>query len=162
MKHSQKEENNSAADYPKGVLVSKSAVNPQSLLWTLISVVLFVIYNQQVDKDNILGMIQISLVLICAVMALVKMVSGGKRLIYQPTNSVVTRECHYFNAALDNDIRQCLEEGNTARIKAFRTDGAGELMVEMLESKDKAFVAARLFRYESHSYEAKTGWTVMH
>lgn len=149
------------AAYPQTVVESKSAVNPQSLLWALIAVVLFIIYNQQENKETTLGMIQISLVLVCAIMGIVKMFVGSKRLTYQPTNSIVDKRSLNFNVTFENDLRHCLEEGNTARLKALKTDSAGGLTVELLESRDKAFTAARLLKYEPHGYEPKTNWKKM-
>lgn len=147
--------------YPSSIIESKSAINPQSLLWTLIAVVLFVIYSQQENKETTLGMIQIALVLVCAVMAIVKMFIGNKKLIYQPTGSIVDKQSYYFNNTLNDDILQCLKEGNTARIKALKNDSAGGLIVELIESRDKAFTAARLLKYEPHGYEARTNWVKM-
>lgn len=152
---------NVSTAYPSSIIESKSTINPQSLLWALIAVVLFVIYSQQKDKETTLGMIQIALVLVCAIMAAVKIFIGNKKLIYQPTGCIVDKQSYYFNNTLNNDILQCLKEGNTARIKALKNDSAGGLIVELLESKDKAFTAARLLKYEPHGYEAKTNWVKM-
>ncbi len=152
---------NVSTAYPTSIIESKSTINPQSLLWALIAIVLFVIYSQQEDKETTLGMIQIVLVLVCAIMAAVKMVIGNKKLIYKPTGSIVDKQSYYFNNTLNNDILQCLKEGNTARIKALKNDSAGGLIVELLESRDKAFTAARLLKYEPHGYEAQTNWVKM-
>lgn len=152
---------NASTAYPSSIVESKSAINPQSLLWTLIAVVLFVIYSQQEDKETTLGMIQIALVLVCAIMAAIKMFVGNKKLTYQPTGSIVDRQSYYFNNTLNDDVLQCLKEGNTARIKALKNDSAGGLIVELLESRDKTFTAARLLKYEPHGYEAKTDWVKM-
>lgn len=154
-------DSNVSTAYPSSIIESKSTINPQSLLWALIAVVLFVIYSQQKDKETTLGMIQIALVLVCAIMAAVKMFIGNKKLIYQPTGCIVDKRSYYFNNTLNNDILQCLKEGNTARIKALKNDSAGGLIVELLESRDKAFTAARLLKYEPHGYEAKTNWVKM-
>ena len=154
-------DSNVSTAYPSSIIESKSTINPQSLLWTLIAVVLFVIYSQQKDKETTLGMIQIALVLVCAIMAAVKIFIGNKKLIYQPTGCIVDKQSYYFNNTLNNDILQCLKEGNTARIKALKNDSAGGLIVELLESRDKAFTAARLLKYEPHGYEAKTNWVKM-
>ena len=48
--------------YPESVSETKSIINPQSLLWALIAIVLFAIYYQQPEKDTTLGIIQITLV----------------------------------------------------------------------------------------------------
>lgn len=154
-------DSNVSTAYPSSIIESKSTINPQSLLWALIAVVLFVIYSQQKDKETTLGMIQIALVLVCAIMAAVKIFIGNKKLIYQPTGCIVDKQSYYFNNTLNNDILQCLKEGNTARIKALKNDSAGGLIVELLESRDKAFTAARLLKYEPHGYEAKTNWVKM-
>ena len=154
-------DSNVSTAYPSSIIESKSTINPQSLLWALIAIVLFVIYSQQKDKETTLGMIQIALVLVCAIMAAVKIFIGNKKLIYQPTGCIVDKQSYYFNNTLNNDILQCLKEGNTARIKALKNDSAGGLIVELLESRDKAFTAARLLKYEPHGYEAKTNWVKM-
>lgn len=150
-----------SAAYPQTIIESKSPINAQSLLWTLIAVVLFIIYHQQDNKETTLGIIQISLVIVCVIMALVKMFVGNKKLIYQPTGSIVDIKTYSFNISLDSDIRQCLNEGNTSRLKALKTDNAGGLLVEVLESRDKTFTAARLCKYEPHGYEPKTEWVTM-
>lgn len=152
---------NVSTAYPPSIIESKSVINPQSLLWTLIAVVLFVIYSQQENKETTLGMIQIALALVCAIMAAAKLLIGNKKLIYQPTGSIVDKQSYCFNNTLNDDILQCLKTGNTARIKAFKNDSAGGLIVELLESRDKAFTAARLLKYEPHGYEAKTNWVKM-
>ena len=147
--------------YPEVINESKSIVNPQSLLWTLIAVVLFIIYRQQPDKDTTLGIIQITLVLVCAVLALVKLFAGGRRLIYTPTNSPVDRTEKYYSLALEGDIRKCVKEGNASRLNALKTDDAGGILVETLESKDKVFMAVRMQKYCPEGYRPETGWVVI-
>ena len=147
--------------YPEVINEIKSIINPQSLLWTLIAVVLFVIYRQQPDKGTTLGIIQITLVLVCAVLALVKLFAGGRKLIYTPTNSQVDRTEKYYNIALEGDIRQCMKEGNTSRLNALKTDDAGGILVETLESKDKVFMAVRMQKYCPEGYRPETDWVVM-
>lgn len=147
--------------YPEAVSETKSIFNPQSALWALIAVVLYVIYRQQPDKDSTLGIVQITLVLICAVLALVKLFVGSRKLIYTPTGSPVAKIEKYYNLSLENDIRQCLKEGNNARLSALRTDDAGGILVETLESKDKIFTAVRMQKYCPEGYRPETEWLVL-
>lgn len=149
------------ATYPECIKESKSSNRAQALLWLLIAVVLFVIYSQQPDKDNTLGLVQLALVAIFAVLSVYKFFSHNSKLIYVPTGSVVKKESYSFNVALLLDVLRCLEEGNTARLKALKNDDAGGLLVEFLESEDHLFLAARLFKYEPHGFEAKTDWVTM-
>ena len=149
------------AAYPECIKESKSANRAQSLLWLIIAVVLFVIYSQQPDKDSTLCLMQLALVAISAVLAVYKFFSHSSKLVYIPTGGVVTKQSYSFNVALQPDVLRCLEEGNTARLKALKNDDAGGLLVELLESEDHLFLAARLFKYEPHGYEAKTVWVTM-
>ena len=147
--------------YPETVSEIKSVINPQSLLWALIAVVLFVIYDKQPDKDTALGMVQISLVLICAILALVKLFSGSKKLVYTPTGSIITQEQYYYNVDRESDILKYLKEGNVERIMMMSTDDAGGILIETLESKDKAFVALRMSKYTLGGYVPRTEWVVI-
>lgn len=149
------------ATYPECIKESKSSNRAQALLWLLIAVVLFVIYSQQPDKDNTLGLVQITLVAIFVVLAVYKFFSHGSKLIYIPTGGAVAKQTHCFSVALQPDVLRCLEEGNTARLKALKNDDAGGLLVELLESEDHLFHAARLFKYEPHGFEARTDWVTM-
>lgn len=152
--------NLNTAAYPEAVSETKSALNPQSLLWALIAVVLFVIYRQQPDKESTLGIIQITLVLVCAVLALMKLFAGSRKLTYTPTGSPVVKTEKYYNITLEGDIRQCLKEGNSSRLNALKTDDAGGILVETLESKDKAFTAVRMQKYCPEGYRPETEWVV--
>ena len=149
------------ATYPECIKESKSNNRAQAFLWLLIAVVLFVIYSQQPDKDSTLCLVQLALVAIFADLAIYKFFGRSSKLIYVPTGSVVKKESYSFNVALQPDVLRCLEEGNTARLKALKNDDAGGLLVEFLESEDHLFLAARLFKYEPHGYEAKTVWVTM-
>ena len=149
------------ATYPECIKESKSSNRAQALLWLLIAVVLFVIYSQQPDKDNTLGLVQITLVAIFVVLAVYKFFSHGSKLIYIPTGGAVAKQTYCFSVALQPDVLRCLEEGNTARLKALKNDDAGGLLVELLESEDHLFHAACLFKYEPHGFEAKTDWVTM-
>ena len=157
--------NNVASDvqaaYPQCINELKSNNRTQAMLWLIIAVVLFIIYNQQPEKDTALGLVQIFLVALCAVLAVYKFFSTSSKLIYSPTGSAVKKQSYSFNISLQADLLHCLKEGNTARIKAFKNDDAGGLLVEFLESEDHLFTAARLFKYEPHGYEDKTGWIIM-
>lgn len=144
--------------YPPTVSETKSALNAQSLLWALIAVVLFVIYHQQPDKSSTLCIVQLALVIICAILALIKLFVGGRKLIYLPTNSPVARTEKYYNISFEGDIRQCLKEGNRSRLNALKTDDAGGIMIETLESKDKAFHAVRMQKYLPEGYRPETEW----
>ena len=150
-----------AATYPEAVSETKSVLNPQSLLWALIAVVLFVIYRQQPDKESTLGIIQITLVLVCAVLALVKLFAGSRKLTYTPTGSPVAKTEKYYNLTLEGDIRQCMKEGNSSRLNALKTDDAGGILVETLESKDKTFTAVRMQKYCPEGYRPETEWIVL-
>ena len=150
-----------AAAYPEAVSETKSVLNPQSLLWALIAVVLFVIYRQQPDKESTLGIIQITLVLVCAVLALVKLFAGSRKLTYTPTGSPVAKTEKYYNLTLEGDIRQCMKEGNSSRLNALKTDDAGGILVETLESKDKTFTAVRMQKYCPEGYRPETEWIVL-
>ena len=149
------------ATYPECINETKSSSRAQALLWLLIAVVLFVIYSQQPDKDSTLCLVQLALVAIFAVLAVYKFFSRSSKLIYIPTGSPVKKQSYSFNVALQPDVLRCLEEGNTARLKALKSDDAGGLLVEFLESEDHLFFAARMFKYEPHGYEAKTYWVTM-
>lgn len=146
--------------YPGSVAV-KTTFNLQSILWVIIAIVLYVIYRQQPDKGTTLGIIQITLIMMCVVLAVVKLVVGARKLVYTPTNSPVTRTEKYYNRALECDIRQCLIEGNTSRLNALKIDNAGGILVETLESEDKALIAMRMHKYCPEGYRPETGWIVL-
>ena len=146
--------------YPESISETKSSLNPQALLWALIAAVLFAIYSQQPDKSTTMGIIQITLVIVCVVLAVVKLFSGNRKLTYTPTNSPVTRTEKYFNIALEGDIRQCLKEGNLSRLNALKIDNAGGILIELLESRDKTFTAARMQKYCPEGYKPETEWVV--
>lgn len=145
--------------YPNSVEKAKQYINPQALLWALIAVVLFVIYNQQPEKDNTLSIIQLTLVILCTVLAIVKLFTGNRRLIYKPTGSPIVRKERYYSISLEGDIRQCLKEHNTSRLNALKTDETGGILIETLESKDKAFTAVRMQKYCPEGYKPETEWT---
>lgn len=147
--------------YPENVSETKSVINLQSLLWALIAIVLYVIYTQQSDKEGTLGMVQLTLVAVCGVLALVKLFSGNKRLVYTPTGSTITQEQYFYNTERESDILKNLREGNAERIMKMKTDNAGGILVETLESQDKAFVALRMSKYTLGGYEPRTEWVVM-
>lgn len=151
---------NNQATYPQCIKESKSSNRIQALSWLLIGVVLFAIYNRQPDKDTTLSLIQISLVAFSGILAIYKFFSCSK-LTYIPTGSIVKKEEYSFNKSLLPDIRCCLEEGNMARLKALKNDDAGGLLVEVLESQDHLYLAARLLKYEPHGYVAITEWKTM-
>ena len=147
--------------YPEEVSESKSVVSPQGLLWALIALVLYVIYSQQPDKGTTLGIVQITLIISCAVLAVVKFFIGDHKLTYTPTGSIIVREERYYNITLESDIRQCLHEGNTSRLRALKTDDSGGLLIETLTSKDRAFTAVRMQKYCPEGYRPETQWVVM-
>ena len=147
--------------YPECIKESKSTHRAQSLLWLIVAVVLFVIYSQQPDKDSTLCLVQLALVAIFVILAVCKFFGRSSKLIYIPTGSVIKKQSYSFNVALQPDVLRCLEEGNTARLKALKNDDAGGLLVEFLESEDHLFFAARMFKYEPHGCEAKTDWVTM-
>ena len=149
------------ASYPECIKESKSTNRAQALLWLLIAAVLFGIYSQLPDKESPLSLVQITLIAVCAVMAVYKFFCENSKLIYVPTGGVIKKQTYNFNIALQAELLHCLEEGNTARLKAFKSDDAGGLMVEFLESEDHLFIAARLLKYEPHGYVAKSGWKTM-
>ena len=149
------------AAYPECIKESKSSNRIQALLWLIVAVVLFVIYHQQPDKDTPLSSIQVTLIALSAIWAVYKFFFSNSRLTYIPTGCIVKKEDFYFNIGKETNILRCLEEGDTARLKALKSDSAGGLLVELIESQDHLFAAARLFKYEPHGYIAKTDWTTM-
>ena len=149
------------ATYPECLKESKSNNLVQALLWLLIAAVLFVIYSRLHDKSSLLGLIQMAIIVFCAIMGIVKLFIGNNKLTYLPTGSVVRKQSYNFNIEMKPDLLLCLEEGNVSRLRALPTDDAGGLLVELLESDDHLFIAARLSKYEPHGYVAKTDWVIM-
>ena len=147
--------------YPEVVSETKHLVNPQAILWAIIAVVLYIIYSQQPEKDTTLGIIQITLVIGFAVLAIVKFFASDHKLTYNPTGSAIAHEERYYNIALERDILQCIREGNTSRLNALKTDDAGGIQVETLKSKDNVFTAVRMQKYHLEGYRPLTEWVVM-
>ena len=148
-------------EYPEKVSESKSAINPQDLFWALIAGVLYAIYYQQHDRGTTLGIIQLTLIIAAAIMAIVKLLGSNRKLTYTPTGSLIAREERYYNLALEHDIRQCLREGNISRLNALKTDDAGGIMIEVLTSKDKLFTAIRMQKYHLEGYLPETEWMTL-
>lgn len=161
LKNNTEAQNLNTTAFPESVTETKSAFNPQVLLWALIAVVLYVIYRQQPDKDSTLGIVQVTLVGVCAILAVVKLFSGSNKLTYTPTNSPVERTEKSYNIGMEGDIRQCLKEGNISRLNALKTDDAGGILVEVLESKDKVFTAARMHKYCPEGYRPESEWYIL-
>lgn len=149
------------APYPECIKESKSFNLTQALLWLLIGAVLFIIYSREPEKDSMLGLVQITLIILCAVMAIFKFFFSSNKLIYSPTGGIVKKRSYNFNITLQPDILLCLKEGNITRLRALKNDDAGGLLVELLESQDHLFFAARLLKYEPHGYTAKTDWITL-
>ena len=149
------------APYPDCIKESKSINRVQGLLWLLIGAVLFGIYSREPEKESTLGLVQLTLITLCTVMAIFKFFFSSNKLIYSPTGSVVKKKSYSFNITLQPDILLCLEEGNITRLRALKNDDTGGLLVELLESQDHLFIAARLLKYETFSYTAKTDWITL-
>ena len=147
--------------YPDCIKESKSINRVQGLLWLLIGAVLFGIYSREPEKESTLGLVQLTLITLCAVMAIFKFFFSSNKLIYSPTGSVVKKKSYSFNITLQPEILLCLEEGNITRLRALKNDDTGGLLVELLESQDHLFIAARLLKYETFSYTAKTDWITL-
>lgn len=148
------------ATYPQCISESKSSNLAQAALWSIIAIAFFGIYYQQTDKTTPLSNIQLLLIVTCMVVAVCRLFSSNK-LTYKPTGSSVEKHSYHFSTTLKADILQCLDEGNTAHLRALKNDDAGGLMVEFLKSKDGTYSAARLYKYEPHGYIAKTDWVTM-
>lgn len=146
--------------YPQCISESKSSNHTQAALWAIIALALFAIYYQQPDKASPLAGVQLMLIVACIVVAVCRLF-GSNKLTYTPTGSCVEKRSYHFSTTLKADILQCLDEGNTARLRALKNDDAGGLMVEFLKSKDGTYSAARLYKYEPHGYIAKTSWVTM-
>lgn len=148
-------------EYPEKVNDTKSIINLQAPIWALIAVVLYVIYRQQPDKNSALGIVQLTIIAVSALMAIIKLFAGSHKLTYAPTGSPIAHEERYYNLALESDIRECLREGNISRLNALKTDDAGGIMVELLASKDKRFLAMRMQKYCPEGYRPETSWVTM-
>ena len=147
--------------YPQCITVSKSSNRVQALLWLLIAAVLFVIYSNQPDKGSTLSLIQIALIIFFAILAIVKLLINSSKLTYTPTGSIIEKQTYNFSITLQTEILYCLKEGNTSRLKALKNDDSGGLLVELLESQDHLYIAARLLKYEPYGYIEVTDWITM-
>jgi hypothetical protein len=54
-----------------------------------------------------------------------------------------------------------MKEGNTSRLNALKTDDAGGILVEALESKNGVFTAVHMQKYCPEGYRPETDWVVM-
>lgn len=147
--------------YPESVTETKSLLSLTGLAWAAAAAVLYILYSQLTDKDSTLGIILISGIIVSIVIAMIKLCNGSSKLTYTPTGSPVNKELHYYNIGLENDVMECITEGNTARLKALKADDMGGIMVEMMVSKDKVFTAARMHKHTPAGYEPQTEWNVM-
>lgn len=147
--------------YPESVTETKSLLSLPGLAWAAAAAVLYILYNQQTDKDDTLGIVLISGIIVSIVIAMIKLCNGSSKLTYTPTGSPVNKELHYYNIGLEKDVMECITAGNTARLKALKTNDTGGIMIEMMESKDKAFTAARMHKHSPAGYEPQTEWYIM-
>ena len=152
---------NTQATYPECIKESKSSNRIQALLWLVVTIVLFIFYRHQPDKDTALASIQATLSVLSAILAIYELFFSSSKLTYIPTGSVAKKEDYYFNVGKESYILRCLEEADTTRLKTLKSDSAGGLLVEFIESQDHLFSAARLSKYEPHGYTAITDWIVM-
>ena len=95
------------ATYPECLKESKSNNLVQALLWLLIAAVLFVIYSRLHDKSSLLGLIQMAIIVFCAIMGIVKLFIGNNKLTYLPTGSVVRKQSYNFNI----EMKHCPPQG---------------------------------------------------
>ncbi|MBQ8049970.1 MAG: hypothetical protein IJ197_00150 [Bacteroidaceae bacterium] len=80
---------------------------------------------------------------------------------YRPTNSVIDANALEYSPEDGQRIRRILElprEKRAAAIGDFhpRTADYGNYMAEVCASRDRAFLAVRLFQFQSLNYEAVT------
>lgn len=87
----------------------------------------------------------------------IKLIIGGRMLVYQPTNSPIDLYSIFFNTEELNNLSRAIEVGNTAYIKKNKSENnnAG-IRLDIAVTRDQKFAACQICKYIPYNYEPVT------
>lgn len=105
-----------------------------------------------------------SLYMICAVggfaaaiVGVLKLCFGGKRLVYLPTQSPVKNYSLYFEALSGDELVRLVEQGKFDEIRDARRKESGPVRLDVQCSEDGRFLALQAMQYVPYTYENVSG-----
>lgn len=79
-----------------------------------------------------------------------------KEEVYEPTNSAVAKQSFYFNLRDLDELKQFVASGDTVSVSNVNAQQGGNIRMDVLETKDRQFVAVQLLQFVPYTYQPIT------
>lgn len=91
-----------------------------------------------------------------AIVSLIKIAAGTKRVVYHPTGSPIKSYNIFFKPTEISSLTKAIETGDTSKMHSMLNDTNSGIRLDVVMAKDGKFAACQLFQYVPYSYEPAT------
>lgn len=88
--------------------------------------------------------------------SIIRLFIRSKEIVYLPTNSIASKQSIFFDLKHLDDLKRIVTTGNPSADLILKSDSNGNVRMDVLETRDRRFVAIQLLQFVPYMYSPVT------
>ncbi|NDV63867.1 hypothetical protein [Bacteroides sp. 224] len=88
--------------------------------------------------------------------AIIRLFIRSKEIVYLPTGSVANKQSIFFDLKYMDELKKVVTTGNSGVDLPLKSDSNGNVRMDVLETRDRRFVAVQLLQFVPYMYSPVT------
>lgn len=122
----------------------------------LLGILVFASTFEITDRSSTLGMLLMVLGTAFFLMGIFRLFWKSKEVLYVPTGSIVKERSLFFDLKYMGRLKEMIEEGKPFAEDGLKSEGSGNVRMDVILSQDNKFVAVQLFQFVPYAYTPVT------
>lgn len=127
-----------------------------SAVMLLLGILVFVSTFEVTDRSSTLSMLLMVLGTAFFLLGIFRLFWKSKEVVYLPTGSVTKERSIFFDLKHMGKLKEMIEKGHLALEDGIKSEGSGNVRMDVILSQDNKFAAVQLFQFVPYTYTPVT------
>lgn len=127
-----------------------------SAVMLLLGILVFVSTFEVTDRSSTLSMLLMVLGTAFFLLGIFRLFWKSKEVVYLPTGSVTKERSIFFDLKHMGKLKEMIEKGHLALEDGVKSEGRGNVRMDVILSQDNKFAAVQLFQFVPYTYTPVT------
>jgi len=127
-----------------------------SVAMLLLGVLVFASTFEVTDRSSTLSMLLMVLGTAFFLLGIFRLFWRSKEVVYLPTGSITKERSLFFDLKHMGKLREMIEKGHLSTVEGIKSEGSGNVRMDVILSQDNKFAAVQLFQFIPYTYTPVT------
>ncbi|RGN34178.1 hypothetical protein [Bacteroides oleiciplenus] len=127
-----------------------------SAVMLLLGVLVFASTFEIIDRSSTLSMLLMVLGTAFFLLGIFRLFWKSKEVVYLPTGSITKERSIFFDLKHMGKLKEMIEKGHLAVEDGVKSEGSGNVRMDIILSQDNKFAAVQLFQFVPYTYTPVT------